>query len=110
MSPGGPGAHQLAVAVVSQCSLALHDPPQGAVSHRPVRGLQTVSATQVAMHPPALRCSAAAPMAAAVIVLAPTAIEGAHPESGSSAMRRTRPMHLDCNAEALSARARRRWP
>ena len=91
-SPGGPGAHQLSVAEVSQCWSGRHDPSQGAFSHNPLRGLQIVPPTQVAMQPPALRCSAAAPMAAAVMVLAPTAMEGAHPGKSSRARTRYRPM------------------
>jgi hypothetical protein len=72
----GPGMHLLSAKVSSQRSPSPHRPRQGCCSQRPFFGLQTVPLVQIAMHPPALRSATAAPMAAAVRVVAPASVLG----------------------------------
>src|SRR5690242_11792013 len=71
---GPPLTQRFPLNVCSQCSFVAHSPLQGSGSHRPFAGLQVVPAVQMAMQPPALRSTAAAPMATALVNAAPAPV------------------------------------
>jgi hypothetical protein len=70
------GMHLISVSVCAQCSPEPHLPLQGKASHNPLLVLQNVSPVQMAMHPPAAREAAAAPMARLVVAAAPASVLG----------------------------------
>jgi hypothetical protein len=91
------GTHLISVIVCAHRSPEPHLPWQGSDSHNPDLGLQNVSPVQIAMHPPAARDAAAAPMARLLIAAAPTSVFGLpvlHAASSNSSVKVTLAMVL----------------
>src|SRR5439155_1741499 len=97
------GTHLISVIVCAHRSPEPHLPWQGSDSHNPDLGLQNVSPVQIAMHPPAARDAAAAPMARLLIAEKP----GTAPIPVAGSLRDYRrhwtPVHLDWPVAELDA-------